>query len=262
METTAQDQDNETATALDGRPRQAEAANAEGEDDAGANEQVENRQESSELSDAERIDKLFDEMPTRRRDLVELLTFCQVNRTDKEILDFLNALQTNDHSVFSPANLTMMLSEAGALKSIGEDGSDRKLGAAEPVLINEGGTSYYIAAQPQTTYWQTTREGVRALERNSFDGKISEVLAEDARYSEIYQRILGLCSADEGATAATLSESVDDDPLLQSPRLYVQYFLERLESADAIRWVGAWKTTERGAGALAKMRKGAIETTA
>ena len=39
---------------------------------------------------------------------------------------------------------------------------------------------------------------------------------------------------------------VDNDPLVQKPRLYAPHFVDKLEKCDALEWRKAWFTTEIG----------------
>ena len=55
-----------------------------------------------------------------------------------------------------------------------------------------------------------------------------------------------LCNDASGATTPTINGVVDNDPLVQKPRLYAPHFVDKLEKCDALEWRKAWFTTEIG----------------
>lgn len=77
--------------------------------------------------------------------------------------------------------------------------------------------------------------------------RLTNLLAEDAKYATIYERILGLTAQDAGASMPTINEAVDNDELLKSPRLYAPHFIDKLEKCDAVEWRDkSWRITEVG----------------
>ena len=49
---------------------------------------------------------------------------------------------------------------------------------------------------------------------------------------------------EDGKTVKEINAQVDDDPLVQKPRLYAPHFIDKLEKCDALEWADSWKTTE------------------
>ena len=43
-----------------------------------------------------------------------------------------------------------------------------------------------------------------------------------------------------------IGDVVDDEPVLQSPKRYAMYFIDKLEHAGAVEWTGQWSATEYG----------------
>ena len=48
---------------------------------------------------------------------------------------------------------------------------------------------------------------------------------------------------------------MDDDPLVQKPRLYAPHFIDKLEKCDALEWADTWTTTEIGREGLAIVKE-------
>lgn len=164
---------------------------------------------------AERIDDLFKSMAPRRKVLLGILSFVQEPQSAETVNAHVDKLQQDNFSVYTAANLCNLLERAGA---------------TEPVEV----------------FWRITEPGQAKLDSDKPIERLRALLEEDAAYAVIYKRILTLCAAENGATTPTINGKVDNDPLVQKPRLYAPHFVDKLEQCDALEWRKAWFTTETG----------------
>ena len=109
------------------------------------------------------------------------------------------------------------------------DGEPYPEGDPEPVLVEVDGVSYYEAGEAPEVCWLATEDGAAYAEADKPLDRLTNLLAEDAKYATIYERILGLTAQDAGASMPTINEAVDNDELLKSPRLYAPHFIDKLE---------------------------------
>ena len=208
-------------------------------------------------TDAEKIADLFKAMAPRRKVLMGILAFC----TEKQLVPAVEAevdeLQKNNFSVYTAANYCTLLEQAGAIRRISEDGTDYANVTVEPVVVEEDGVEYLKPGTPPESFWVTTEEGCKYLEADKPAQRLRELFENEPIYHPIYKHILLLCSDEAGKTTRELGEAVDDDPILQDPRLYVQRFIDRLEKCDALIWEKTWKTTDIGLLGIEELEKAA-----
>lgn len=204
---------------------------------------------------SERIADLLDKMGTFRSDLLKIVRYCDGMRSVDETNAYIEELKKNNHSVYSPATLCSLLERAGALTRVNAQGAPASAVVAEPVVVaDEFGNEYLQAAEQEPSFWLATADGLAAVAANQPTGRLNELLAESGMYLPIYQRVLSLCAAsEEGATLADLSAAVDPDPLVQSPRRAVTFFIDKLRECEALTWKGAWVATEAGRSVLASL---------
>ncbi|MFR5829018.1 MAG: hypothetical protein ACLUE1_08160 [Adlercreutzia equolifaciens] len=196
---------------------------------------------------SERIADLFSAMAPRRRTLLGMITFCAAPQTTDALDAEVDRLQTDNFSVYSPASLANLLERAGALARVTADGEPYPEGDPEPVLVEVDGVSYYEAGEAPEVCWLATEDGAAYAEADKPLDRLTNLLAEDAKYATIYERILGLTAQDAGASMPTINEAVDNDELLKSPRLYAPHFIDKLEKCDAVEWRDkSWRITEVG----------------
>ena len=199
----------------------------------------------------ERIASLFDEMPGRRDVLLALLDSCQVRRSDEGVSDIVADVQRENRSVFSAITLCRMLEKAGALAHVREDGEPFNEDELGYETFVEDGVEYIRAAQPPASFWETTADGTAYLAADDPAQRVRELFGREDDYLPVYKYLLVRCL--DGCGVKELEATVDEHPLTQEPRLYVQHFLKQLEDAGALKWDGAWRTTGCGASALAEL---------
>ncbi len=209
----------------------------------------------------ERIDDLFKSMAPRRKVLLGILACCSGDpKPVAEVNAEVDRLQEDNFSVYSAANLCSLLEGAGAIERITADGAPADEVETEPKTVVVDGVEYLEAAEPVQIYWRITEAGQAKLDADNPVERLRALLDEDAAYAVIYQRILTLCSADGGATTPSINSAVDDDPLVQKPRLYAPHFVDKLEKCDALEWRKAWFTTEVGLEGLSMLADVVDET--
>ena len=220
------------------------------------------------------LQKLMARMAARREVLLGILDYCREPREVEDVDVRVAQLQAHNASVYDGASLCAMLEEAGGLENVAPEGgeddraegeNDNPAGGAtsgkpagatgaaasvaeesEPVAEIVDGVEYLTPAPRARTCWRTTAAGMELLASHDPQADITRLLENDGDYIDIYLRVLDLCSDEGGATTPELSAAVDKDPLVQSPHLFVQHFVERLEKAGAVRWDGRWRITDAG----------------
>lgn len=207
----------------------------------------------------ERIAELFSEMAPRRKVLLGILSYCREAQPVAEVNEHINHLQENNFSVYTAADLCSLLERAGALDRLTADGRPAEEAIAEPETVVIDGVEYLQAAEPAVLYWRTTNAGLEAVEADKPLERLHELLESDSTYLPIYRTVLSLCAAEGGAAMDDINEALNDDPLLQEPRLFASHFVDGLEACDAIAWNKTWKTTDIGTTGLALLSNVADE---
>ena len=224
---------------------------AEGDDEAAISYAPDTNEEQQAAHAAtrtpeERIDDLFASMAPRRKVLLGILAFVETPQTVNDVNAHVDKLQEDNFSVYSAANLCSLLERAGAIERVTADGTPADEVEVEPKTVVVDGVEYLEAAEPVEVFWRITEAGQAKLDSDKPIDRLRALLDEDAHYAVIYKRILTLCAADGGATTPTINGKVDNDPLVQKPRLYAPHFVDKLEKCDALEWRKAWYTTEIG----------------
>ncbi|MDR0514739.1 MAG: hypothetical protein LBG81_06225 [Coriobacteriaceae bacterium] len=220
-------------------------------------------------SPEKRLALLFERMPGQRKLLREIIGYCKEPRTPSEVDAFTQGLQGSGYAVYSPVILRQLLEEAGALAYVepqqgagaGEVDAGAKpealaqlsTGASAEVVLSAGEafeeSGYLVVADRPEGWWQATEEGIALLDSQDPLGTLRGLLDEDERYRPIYLSILCYC-AESARTKKEIEVLVDNDPVLQQPRRYSNWFLDRLEACDALEWRNAWHTTDIGCAIL------------
>lgn len=199
------------------------------------------------LPAAERIANLMSSMNAAARTLRSVIEFCSTPTPVAQVNDHIAAVQETDFSIYSPATLCNLLERAGAIERVDENGS-LITEDAQPEIVEVDGVEYLEPAKEIESFWRATPEGTASLEGPSVGDKLSELLEASGQYEPIYQKVISLCSAEGGASVKALSDAVDDDPVVQDPRRYASFFVDKLEACGALEWRdGAWHFAEAAA---------------
>lgn len=229
-------------------------------------------------NDAQRLAELFESMPTRRKVLLGVLDLCREPQPAEGLGERVDELQARNQSVFSGATLLTLLQQAGGLRRINEDGSSYEAAgergeeegsccedvqdgeAAVPACGEEQGqdgpagseedeVQFLRVETPAPTFWVTTEAGLAALQADDPRGRMARLFEEDAEFLPVYRELLEAL-ADGPMTKPQIDVIVKASPLCAGGRRLGGYFVDRLEKADAIEWVGSWNLTPLGREAL------------
>lgn len=202
---------------------------------------------------AERIQNLFKSMAPRRKTLLGILAFVETPQSTTALEAKVDELQAHNFSVYSSGNLSALLEQAGAITRVTEEGEPYENIQNEPEIVEIDGVEYLQPVDPPEIYWVITADGADYLASDRPLDRLRDILEQDTIYLPIYERILTMC--EDGKTVKEINAQVDDDPLVQKPRLYAPHFIDKLEKCDALEWADSWKTTEIGREGLAMVQE-------
>lgn len=214
---------------------------------SGRYEQVRYAPKPTGLTASERIERLFEDLGTRRRIMLGILAYLSEPRRADALQAKVDELQAFDKSVYDGFGFSLLLEEAGAIERVAEDGSpfDEEAEQAPDIVVIDG-VRFYKPTDGKQVFWVDTDEGRAYLEADNPRGRMEALFAEQSRYAPIYRRVLELCAAEGGSSRVTLEAAVESDPLVQDPRRYCSFFTKGLEDVGALTWAGSWKTTDVG----------------
>lgn len=200
---------------------------------------------------SERIEETFAKLNPRRRVLAGILRYLDEPHRAEDLDAKVEELQRYDFSVYTAANYASLLEEAGAIEKTDENGIPmREAPEQSPETVEIDGVEFLKPAPWRDVYWRATDDARAYLAKDDPLARFKDLLANDAKYLDIYLRILDAAAQEGGAATPDLNAMVDNDPLVQSPRLFTAHFTELLERCEAVRWEGAWKITEIGSALL------------
>lgn len=156
--------------------------------------------------------------PACRQVLHRLLEFCCVPRSRSDICDWMRGLPEMRSALQEPEVLLAWMIQAGALALHGGDASRE--------------------------CWQTTEAGRTAVEINDPGRRLQALLTAEPAYEGIYRQVLQFCTT--ARSVADIEGLLRANPVLENPKVYPSYLVDRLESAGGIAWNGNWETTGAG----------------
>ena len=217
------------------------------------------------LPPRERIENLLKEMLPCRSTLLEIIRACPEPVPASQVIELVTELQRYNKSVFGPEQLCALLRRNGALELVTEDGEPYPEGEQEPNRVaaqaEEPGASgtdaqdepaespepeALEAAEPPVACWRATPDGLAVAAADDPVARIHAVLEDEAIYLPIYKCVLHLCAREGGAKLPALGAAVNNHPLLEKPRMFVMHFIDRLEKAGGVQWLGTWSATAAG----------------
>lgn len=209
-------------------------------------DQTEEAPPEPEYTPEEKITLLFEKMPGRKKVLLEIINFCREPQPVSAVDDKVNVLQEHNFSVYTPVVLRQLLEEAGALEylEVEQDDAEEDASSAE---VEE--PEYLEVKERPEGSWVATAAALSIVEAENPLQDLKDLLERDAKYLEIYIRILNFCN-ETPRTKKDIDAIVDDDPLVQEPRRFGGYFVDRLEKCDALAWSEKWSTTDVGRSVL------------
>jgi hypothetical protein len=200
----------------------------------------------------ERITALIDAMAPQRKILLGLIDFCREPRSAAEVDGRLEELTRYQYCVYDGVELRRLLQEIEALHYQEPESEQNEtaggLSERSDVEVGADGQEYLVIHQREEGKWLSAAAAVELVEEQDPAADLSRLLEAEPRYRNIYQRVLAYCRTPR--TVKELEKLLNDDPLLQDPRRYGGYFIERLEKNSGIEWQGGWVTTALGIAAL------------
>ena len=113
----------------------------------------------------------------------------------------------------------------------------------------DGGVEYLVVGDRDSGRWLSSAAALKVIDGINPALEIAAMLDDEPQYREVYLRILGFCAA-APRSKEQINAVVDDDPLLQKPRHYSGYFIDRLDACGALEWRPGWEATPAGRGFL------------
>lgn len=210
------------------------------------------------LTPAERIDALFKGLPGQEERLLFAIEAAAGERRSDELIEAIEQGHPARTSVYDAAQVVRLLERAGALElreeavdaqsDADEAPCDADAAAQQPAGEAEG--EYLTVAPVAVRFYRATDDGLAALEFRRSVEAVRPVIEEEPQYRPIYKTVLELLNVEGGTDMKSLDAAVNGDPLLEQPRRFCGYFLDRLERAGAARFDDAWRITPLGVNVL------------
>ena len=188
----------------------------------------------------EAVLSLFDHNPARRPVLVSILGWCDGGCLNSELTEKVDALQTDNRTVYGTTTLCRMLERAGALELEMPETSEEREDAGE-------GVEYLEIKERIDPVWRTTDAG-REVFGQMTDGSAfrTMVFDRDAKYLEVYRAVMGFVN-ERPRSKDDIEQLVDAFEVVQSPRRFGGHFIDMLEKTDALCWKDrSWQLTDLG----------------
>lgn len=194
----------------------------------------------------ERIDALFAQMPTFHKMLFTIMGTCASPLPTADLEEVIAEMKRHHHSVYEPLTLCNLLERAGAIAQTDENGTPLAEVEQEPLRVEVEGVEYWRVAPAPEVFWSLTEAGAAKLDSYRPMEMIAALYETEPQYGAIFTTCLELCARDGGASLREIGDVVDDEPVLQNPKRYAMYFIDKLEHAGAVEWTGQWSATEHG----------------
>ncbi|WP_350454700.1 hypothetical protein [Slackia heliotrinireducens] len=201
----------------------------------------------------ERIETLFNQMPTQDDLLLGILDASQTPIFTDDLEQKVEELKQHHHSVYSPMSYCRLLERAGAIEQTNNEGLPLKEVEVEPDKVVVEGVEYWKVAAAPDVYWTATPAGLAHFQAYQPMELLRQMVQDEPQYEEIFRMVLSATAADGGESVKNIDDLVSDDPILQSPRRYAMYFIDKLERAGGIQWRGSWVATQAGKDFLAEL---------
>lgn len=194
----------------------------------------------------ERIDALFAQMPTFQKFLYSIVSECLSPISTDNLESHINQTMRNHQSVYEALTFVDLLKRAGAIEQTDEEGTPLEEFVQEPLEIDIDGVQYWRVAPAPVVYWCTTEDGRKKIDEYKPLEKIANLYKEEPEYAEIFTTCLKMCAQGDGCEMREIGNVVDDEPVLQNPKRFAMYFIDKLEHAGAVEWTNKWSITNYG----------------
>ena len=215
------------------------------------------KQEKPKKEASEDIAEFVEAMKGQRQVILAIINRCRTEAFAKDIDEVIEPFKRYRRSVYSDINMRRLLVEHQALQHLEKEALEPVEGVLAKgeeysVAVDEDGRKVIvdkdgnlIVTKNIIESWVATEAGIAYADAQDPMGELEALLAKEPQYLSIYQRILVFCR-EKGRTGCEINDIVDNDPLVQDPRRFSQYFLGRLESANALNWEDNWAITDLG----------------
>ena len=198
--------------------------------------------------------ELIEHNPTFKKPCMLLLSTCASddikNRT--QLLDAVVDSWEKSWRHTPDAMISILVANKALLEAITVDGEPYQ-GTLEDIQLDLD-----IDENAQVTSTLTVTElGQQILTDYAPKNTLNQLLDEKSKYGDVFQVALAACNKEDGCSLSDLEAAINSMPALQpdpkdrQTKVYAQFFIDALESAGAIEWKGAWRTTAAGKDILA-----------
>jgi len=194
----------------------------------------------------QKFEDLIDVMKPQKNILLGLIDACREPQTAAAVDERLKELTQYQYCVFDGVELRRLLQEAEALEYL--EPNSEELAAEAQTEVGEDGQEYLVIQKRQEGRWQAAPAALEVVDEQDANGDFHRLLAKEPRYLDIYKTILDYCRLPR--TIKEIDALVNESPLLQEPRRYGGYFIERLEKNGGLAWKGNWVSTALGVSLL------------
>ena len=203
---------------------------------------------------AVRIATLFDNMQPSRKLLLLVMERCLEPQSNEAIVEIITDYMRNAKSIFTPELILHHLHRAGALERLTEEGDDYEELDLEPKTVVIDGVEYLESTMPPEIWWHTTPEGAEMVEGNRPADRLTGLIDSEPQYRTIFTTVLEYAARPEGTSEKELGNLLNNEPVLQKPRMYAQRFIGKLNECEALVWQDKrWRITDLGREALARL---------
>lgn len=196
-----------------------------------------------ELTPAEKIANLFEEMRPQKRQLLAIMDFCREEHTAEEIDQMLEPFMEHRRSVYNGVALRSLLVKAGALEYHANDTQPEQ-------ITNENGD--LVLPEQSVPTWTSTADAIECVEADDPYAELVEAMSDAQGPAEAYALVLAICD-DEPQTISNISHQLEDSGVLEGDEHDPTYFVSKLEEIEAVEWRGNWVTTDLGRQYLAQI---------
>ena len=237
--------------------------------------------EAVELPAPERIEKLIAGIPGQKFRILSAIRVCDGPKTLEEAAEQLESEYPQGTSVYDAVRIIELLQEAGALMCVDADGNEvdpkakaeqdaaeaenasnakANKGAAsineaeitpddervDAIEFDEANLEFDEVEKETPLFYVATEAGKNAVEEMWSANAAFKVVQAETNYLGVWKKVLNLCAKEGGATKKEIADAVDGLPILQEPRRWCQYFLEKLKNVNALEFKDAWQITSIG----------------
>jgi len=201
----------------------------------------------------QRIATLFEEVGGLKPVFVGTVDFCRDQRRADEVNARFAELTEFNACTFSPVRVRALLEEAGALRYVEPETTEKTAvkAAAPDANAADAPTDqvYQITKRPEG-WWIATSEGLAVLDAMNPVNDLTELFDEDPELAPAYCTVLEALLAEPRSVQA-LAQLTEANQTMRERHLYAPYLLKKLEERGAVEYRGAWTLLEPGEQILA-----------